>query len=69
MLLLVKVVDFQTNIDFVEIATTGNSKDFGDLSSAKRHLMWSWIKWSWRSIMSKINVRSFQMKMKMEHPI
>ena len=29
---------FTNIIDFVEIATTGNAKDFGDLSSAKRHV-------------------------------
>ena len=29
---------FTNIIDFVEIATTGNAKDFGDLSVAKRHV-------------------------------
>ena len=29
---------FTNIIDFVEIATTGNAQDFGDLSAAKRHL-------------------------------
>ena len=29
---------FTDIIDFVEIATTGNARDFGDLSVAKRHV-------------------------------
>ena len=43
-------------IDYVQIMTTGNAIDFGNLTQI---WIWCWcIKWSWRFIMSEFRVNS-----------
>ena len=46
-------------MDYVQIMTTGNAVDFGDLSANAKSGYWSCIKWSWRfRIMSDIKINN-----------
>ena len=45
----------QEEVDYVEIMTLGNAKDFGNLAEA-RSRCWCMFKWSWRFIMSEFKV-------------